>query len=157
LGAALPEFFKHNKTCVYNKVNMEGLERFFSGSVPLNLSVPMIHAPHFPTTSYSPQLAILSQRTHSEEIVSKNGIQKTLHIVVKNSPFHFQLGIANANVCKIDFNQIAFDAQLLYDCEGDKEVDFVKVKPMEFKASASEVILKYLNKFNRFRTGNLLT
>lgn len=120
---------------------MEGLERFFSGSVPLNLSVPVMHSTtQFQTTTFTPQLAILSQRTHSEEIVSKNGIQKTVHIVVKNSPFHFQLGIANANACKIDFNQIAFDAQLLYDCEGDKEVDFVKVKPMEFKASASEVI-----------------
>jgi len=38
----------------------------------------------------------------------------------------------------MDFNQIAFDAQLIYDCDGDKEVDFVKVKPMEFKSSPSE-------------------
>jgi hypothetical protein len=116
---------------------MDEVARFFSGSVPLNLLNTQSQSHHFASLN-QPQLMITGQKSHSEEIISKNGIQKTVYIVVKNSPFHLQLGLANANTCKIDFNQIAFDAHLIYDCEGDKEVDFVKVKPMEFKSTPSE-------------------
>jgi len=113
---------------------MDEVARFFSGSVPLGSILGQQN--HF--APVTPHLTITNQKSHSEEVISKNGIQKTIHIVVKNSPFHIQVGLSNYNACKLDFNQIAFEAFLLYDCEGDKEVDFVKVKPMEFKSVASE-------------------
>jgi len=118
---------------------MDDVTRFFSGCVPLGTSLALRHNNNTNAmTLTQPQLVILNHKSHSEEIISKNGIQKTVHIVVKSSPFHLQLGLANPNTCKVDFNQIAFDAQLIYDCDGDKEVDFVKVKPMEFKSTPSE-------------------
>jgi len=40
--------------------------------------------------------------------------------------------------CEIDLNHVAFDAALLYDTEGEKGVDFVKVKPIEFKCAPNE-------------------
>jgi len=118
---------------------MEEVSSFFGGNstFPSLLRTPQNHS-LFTPFSQQPQLIITDQKTHSEEIICKNGFQKTVHIVVKNSPFHFQLGLANSNTCKIDFSQVAFDAHLIYDCEGDKEVDFVKVKPMEFKSTPSE-------------------
>jgi len=116
---------------------MEEVARFFSGSVPAHaahLQHPMLNGV-FP--QLTPQLVITKQKTHSEEIVSKKGFQKTIFVIVKHSPFHFTLGVTGSNN-KIDFNQIAFEAFLLYDCEGDKEVDFIKTKPMEFKPSPTE-------------------
>lgn len=55
----------------------------------------------------------------------KGGVEKTVHVVVKGSPFYFTIGSSNPNF-RIDFSQIAFDASLVYDCVGDKEVDFVR-------------------------------
>jgi hypothetical protein len=112
---------------------MDDMARFFSGSIAAS---SMLHSSPFPPLQ--PQLVILKHKTHSEEMLSKNGIQRLVHIVVKNSPFHLQLGVTNSNKCRVDFNQIAFEAFLLYDCDDLKEVDFVKVKPMEFKATPSE-------------------
>jgi len=43
-----------------------------------------------------------------------------------------------AKNCEIDLNHVAFEAALLYDTEGDKGVDFVKVKPIEYKCVPSE-------------------
>jgi len=121
---------------------MEEVARFFSGSVPAHSAhlqhhsmLLSNHSSVFP--QITPQLVITKQKTHSEEIISKNGLQKTIFVVVKNSPFHFTLGVTGAN-SKLDFNQIAFEAFLLYDCEGDKEVDFIKTKPMEFKPTPTE-------------------
>lgn len=87
----------------------------------------------FPSLTSS-QLLIIGQKIHSEETISKNGIKKPIFIVVKNSPFYFTIGSIN----KIDFNQIAFEAFLYYDCEENKEVDFVKIKPLEFKSTPNE-------------------
>jgi len=103
---------------------MEEVARFFSGSVPMSGS----HSNAFP--AMAPQLFIMGQKTHSEETVSRNGIQRNIHVVVKNSPFHIQLGMANST---LDFNKIAFEASLIYD-EGGKEVDYVKSKPVDFKS-----------------------
>jgi len=109
----------------------EVTSRLFAAPVPL---VPS--ASPFP--SLAPQLIVLSQKIHAEETITKNGIPKKIQLVVKNSPFHYALGITNAAIHKLDFNQIYFDATLIYDCEGDKEVDFVRAKPFEFKPTASE-------------------
>lgn len=106
----------------------EAVATFFSGSVPLGQSST-------PFPAVAPQLYITGQKTHSEEVITKNGLQKTIHMVVKNSPFHIVLGLANS---PLDFNRIAFDSSLVYDCDGFKEVDFVKAKPLEFKATPND-------------------
>lgn len=81
-------------------------------------------------------VTILKQTSPFEERVTRNGIQRDIHVVIKNSPFIVQIGVAKN--CEIDLNHVAFEAFLLYDTEGDKGVDFVKVKPIEFKCVPSE-------------------
>lgn len=111
--------------------SMDDVARFFSGSVPISQT----SANH--GLSLYPQLFIAGQKTHSEETVSRNGIPKHIHLVVKNSPFNITIAMANSG--SADLNRVAFDAFLLYD-EGGKEVDFVKAKPLEFKSTPSEGI-----------------
>lgn len=105
--------------------SMEDVARFFSGSVPASQS----------SSNSNNQLYIISQKTHTEETISRNGIPKHIHLVIKNSPFNITIGSLSNN--SVDFNRIAFEASLLYD-EGGKEVDYVKSKPVEFKSSCSE-------------------
>jgi len=81
-------------------------------------------------------LTIVSHKTHAEETVVKGGVEKTVHVVVKGSPFYFTIGSVDPNF-RVDFSQIAFEASLVYDCPGDKEVDFVRAKPLEFKPTAT--------------------
>eukprot|EP01111_Echinosteliopsis_oligospora_P008994 TRINITY_DN2551_c0_g1_i1.p1 TRINITY_DN2551_c0_g1~~TRINITY_DN2551_c0_g1_i1.p1 ORF type:complete len:411 (+),score=149.55 TRINITY_DN2551_c0_g1_i1:172-1404(+) len=80
-------------------------------------------------------VTIIKQHSPFEEKVTRNGIQRDIHVVIKNSPFTLQLGAATHD---IDFNRVAFDAALLYDTEGEKGVDFVKMKPIEFKCMPNE-------------------
>jgi len=106
------------------------MSSFFTGSVPVgNFSGSYAVA--------NPQIAILKYKSHSEETLSKNGVQKIIHVVVKNSPFLLKLGFVGANSA-FDLNQVTFEATLFYDCDESKEVDYVKVKPFEFKAQANE-------------------
>jgi len=110
---------------------MEEVASFFGDSV--NTS-PLLQSN---TYSLVPsKLTIVKHKAHSEEIVSKNGLQHPLHIIVKNSPYHLQIGGLSGQ--KVDFTKIAFEAFLLYDTDGLKEVDYVKVKPMDFKSSPIE-------------------
>eukprot|EP00026_Physarum_polycephalum_P006242 Phypoly_transcript_06284.p1 GENE.Phypoly_transcript_06284~~Phypoly_transcript_06284.p1 ORF type:complete len:425 (+),score=94.06 Phypoly_transcript_06284:179-1453(+) len=81
-------------------------------------------------------VTILKQTSPFEERVTRNGIQRDIHVVIKNSPFVVQMGIARN--CEIDLNHIAFDCSLLYDTEGEKGVDFVKLKPIEYKCVPNE-------------------
>lgn len=111
---------------------MDEVARFFSGSVPASLMKS--HA--FPPVA--PALVVLKHKAHSEEKISKNGLQRTVHIVVKNSPFYLTLGLSPGSSNKVDLNQVAFEPTLMYDCEGSKEVDYVRVKPYEFKAVPNE-------------------
>lgn len=120
--------------------NMEDVARFFSGSIPLSQSGT--------SSSSSQQLYITSQKTHSEETISRNGIPKHIHLVIKNSPFNLTICATNP-ASSIDFNRVAFEASLLYD-EGDKEVDYVKAKPVEFKANSSEGTLYDHNTILKF-------
>lgn len=113
------------------------MARFFSGSVPASLMTNGT-LPNNTFPVLQSQLVILKAKTHSDEVLSKNGIQRTVYIVVKNSPFNFQLG-ATTSSGKVDFHQIAFEVHLLYDCEGDKEVDFIKQKPIEYKCTPNEI------------------
>jgi len=87
------------------------------------------------------QLVIIRQNALQTEMLSKNGIQKRVHVVVKNQPFLIQIGlISNVTVdnMKVDFNKFSIEPRLLYDCDNLKEVDFVKLKPMEVKTHPNE-------------------
>lgn len=106
---------------------MDEVARFFSGSVPLSSTA---FAP------LNPQLTLVSHKAHAEETVSSNGLQRSILVVVKNSPFH--LRIATAASSKLDLNTVAFEAFLLYDCDDLKEVDYVRNRPLDFKPTASE-------------------
>jgi len=108
---------------------MEEVARFFAGSMP-NLSNLQPIAPVEPTT-----LVLIKQNSPSVEKITKNGHQKEVHVVIKNSPFVIHLGTNNNSV---DFNHVAFDATLLYDVDGEKGVDFVKDRPVQFKALPTE-------------------
>jgi hypothetical protein len=81
-------------------------------------------------------ITIVKQTSPFEERVTRNGIQRDIHVVIKNSPFIVQIGVAKN--CEIDLNHVAFEANLQYDTEGDKGVDYVKVKPIEYKCVPSE-------------------
>jgi hypothetical protein len=82
------------------------------------------------------KLVIAEQTCLLEEKFSKNGVQKNVHVVVKNTPFTITLVLLDKQ--SINFNQFSADVQLVYDCSTLKEVDFVKLKPMEFKLKPSD-------------------
>ncbi|EGC29651.1 hypothetical protein DICPUDRAFT_42559, partial [Dictyostelium purpureum] len=88
-------------------------------------------------TGCDERLELVSQTSPFEEKVTLNGLQKNIRVVIKNSPFNIQLKLKKPD---IDLNCVAFDSTLLYDCDGneEKEVDFVKVKPVEHKATPNE-------------------
>jgi hypothetical protein len=86
--------------------------------------------------SNSSLITILKQTSPFEERVTRNGIQRDIHVVIKNSPFVVQMGVSRN--CEIDLNHIAFDCSLLYDTDGEKGVDFVKLKPIEYKCVPNE-------------------
>jgi hypothetical protein len=84
-----------------------------------------------------PSLRIVKQTSLATEKFARNGEQKDIHVVVKNSPFvtqvEFQSPTENYN-----FNTIRVEPQLVYDCEEKRIVDFIKHTPLEFKALVSE-------------------
>lgn len=57
-------------------------------------------------------------------------------MVVKNTPFSITLMLLDQQA--LNFNQVTADVQLVYDCATLKEVDFVKLKPMDFKLKPSD-------------------
>jgi len=86
-------------------------------------------------------LIILSQQSLCTEQIYKNGFQKRVHVVVKNHPFLIQVGMScllTWEERKIDFNLYPLEASLVYDTDSLKEVNFVKMKPLEFKCHVSE-------------------
>jgi len=89
-----------------------------------------------PTT----KLQIIQQESMVEEKFAKNGVQKVVHVVVKNTPFLIQVGLEDSfsNTPSLDFNSVSLEAILMYDCDEDKFVDFVKHKPLEYKGHISE-------------------
>lgn len=56
-------------------------------------------------------------------------------MVVKNTPFTITLQLMDPS---LKFTQVTADVQLVYDCPTLKEVDFVKLKPMDFKLKPNE-------------------
>jgi hypothetical protein len=61
-----------------------------------------------------------------------------VHVVVKNSPFTLTFGSPDGESTGIDLHKCVVDVKLLYDLEGDKEVDFVKDKPVLYKTSINQ-------------------
>eukprot|EP01103_Thecamoeba_quadrilineata_P018723 TRINITY_DN72_c1_g1_i1.p1 TRINITY_DN72_c1_g1~~TRINITY_DN72_c1_g1_i1.p1 ORF type:complete len:358 (-),score=96.40 TRINITY_DN72_c1_g1_i1:110-1183(-) len=84
-----------------------------------------------------PSLYIVKQTSLTEEKYAKNGIQKNIHVVVKNTPFNVNLSLTSTSP-EVNFHRYAVEATLLYDCEEFKQVDFIRLKPMEYKSTVNE-------------------
>jgi len=92
-----------------------------------------------PLPNQKPQLVILRQNCLSVETVSKNGVQKQVHVVVKNQPFLIQVSCPSSVVDLQAASTTALvEARLVYDCDSMKEVDFVKLKPLDYKCHTNE-------------------
>lgn len=88
-----------------------------------------------------PQLVITEQSSLVLEKIGKNGEHKCVHVVVKNTPFQIDLAFANvgpADANTFNFSRINVEAQLVYDCPEQKQVDFVRHTPIEYKAHIDE-------------------
>jgi len=62
-------------------------------------------------------------------------------VVVKNQPFLIQVGLLNTVFVEgqaVDFTRFPIEARLLYDADNLKEVDFVKLKPMDVKPHVND-------------------
>jgi len=81
---------------------------------------------------------LLKQTSLCETVVSRNGTSKNVHVVVKNSPFTLAFGHPDEGSAGIDLHKCVLDVKLHYDLEGNKEVDFVKDKPMLHKTSINQ-------------------
>mmetsp|Transcript_17039 Transcript_17039/g.66398 ORF Transcript_17039/g.66398 Transcript_17039/m.66398 type:complete len:362 (+) Transcript_17039:103-1188(+) len=89
----------------------------------------------------APQLVITEQSSLVLEKIGKNGEHKCVHVVVKNTPFQIDLAFANvgpAEAATFNFARINVEAQLVYDCPEEKQVDFVRHTPIEYKAHIDE-------------------
>eukprot|EP01118_Nematostelium_gracile_P006701 TRINITY_DN2160_c0_g1_i1.p1 TRINITY_DN2160_c0_g1~~TRINITY_DN2160_c0_g1_i1.p1 ORF type:complete len:345 (+),score=89.97 TRINITY_DN2160_c0_g1_i1:80-1114(+) len=64
---------------------------------------------------------------------SKNGVVKSIHMVVKKQPFFIEVG-NNPGSLPIDFNHMPLETKLHYDSNELNPVPFIKVKPMEIKS-----------------------
>ena len=88
---------------------------------------------------FSPKLIIVEHTSIAEEKFAKNGEQKNVHVVVKNTPFFITVAFIELHPkVKVDFNNVTIEALLMYDCEGERFVDFVKNKPLEYKGMISD-------------------
>jgi len=85
-----------------------------------------------------PRLEIIEQCSLAQERVAKNGEQKYVHVVVKNTPFNISVGFENICDSNFDFNIVTVEALLMYDCEAERFVDFVNNKPLEYKGTISK-------------------
>lgn len=75
-------------------------------------------------------LELIKQTCLKEEKITKNGQTQNVYVVVKNSPFQMVCGVSEN---RVNFNKFNFDVKLMYDMDGDKEVAWVKTKPVECK------------------------
>lgn len=88
------------------------------------------------------QMVLLRQTSPTQERVSRNGLQKHVHVVVKNTPFLLQLALTGpvftGSGSVVDFKTMVLDVALLYDSDSMKAVSFVKTKPLDFKPMVNE-------------------
>ena len=83
------------------------------------------------------KLILLSQSSLATEQYTVNGVVKNLHYVIKKHPIEFEFALeskpgANGG----DFACIALSANLHYDGPEQKEVECIRLKPLEFKGMA---------------------
>jgi len=92
---------------------------------------------------HSPILRVTQHNTPSDEKFTRNGIVRTVYVVIKNTPFQINLSLMNNLIFNqlVDLNHFTLDVRLIYETDNtssEKEVDFVKVKPVEFKQTNNE-------------------
>lgn len=88
----------------------------------------------------SPSLQLLEQKCLLREVVSRNGVQKNVHVVVKNAPFTVRVGLSRSCSSQLSLKQVTFDVALLYDVDQQgvkKRVDYLKQPPVSFKQSVN--------------------
>eukprot|EP01132_Coremiostelium_polycephalum_P011332 gene11332-13876_t len=103
-------------------------------STNLNSPISSTNSPNI-LTSTNKRISITQQTCLVEEKFSKNGVQKNVHVVVKNNPFLLTLSLLDSS---LNFHQLSPEVQLVYDSESLKEVDSATVKPLEYKTRANE-------------------
>jgi len=83
----------------------------------------------------SPLITLSKQTSLNSERITKNGKTKQVHVVVKNSPF----SLSFASTRRVNFNDLSFEIKLLYDVDPEKEVSYVKTKPIEYKPMVNDI------------------
>eukprot|EP01114_Cavostelium_apophysatum_P005010 TRINITY_DN1553_c0_g1_i1.p1 TRINITY_DN1553_c0_g1~~TRINITY_DN1553_c0_g1_i1.p1 ORF type:complete len:354 (+),score=87.13 TRINITY_DN1553_c0_g1_i1:360-1421(+) len=92
-------------------------------------------------------LILLKQTSLCEDISTKHGTPKTIHTVVKNSPFTLTFGFlgnqpTNSSILTsttLNLHSCHLDVKLLYDGDLEKEVDFVKAIPLQHKITLNQM------------------
>jgi len=84
-----------------------------------------------------PSLQIVEQTSLGAEIFSRDGDQKNVHVVVKNSAFYLKVLFVNPSN-DYNFHTVKVDPVLIYDCPRERIVDFVKHKPLEHKIQSHQ-------------------
>mmetsp|Transcript_45589 Transcript_45589/g.76118 ORF Transcript_45589/g.76118 Transcript_45589/m.76118 type:complete len:554 (-) Transcript_45589:207-1868(-) len=125
------------------------------------LSAPPSSSPSSPLAA-APRLTILRQTSLAVEKFNQDGVQKNLHVVVKNNPFILDVqvvcpdqnnntnsstpsafssaaAIPGSNAVALDFHKITLEAFLLYDCDDQKEVVCVRATPLSYKGVVNEL------------------
>jgi len=91
---------------------------------------------------HAPVLRVTQHNTPSDEKFTRNGIVRTVYVAIKNTPFQINLALSNNLIFNqlVDLNHFTLDVRLIYetDTTNEKEVDFVKAKPVEFKQTNNE-------------------
>jgi len=89
-----------------------------------------------------PVLRVTQHNTPSDEKFTRNGIVRTVYVAIKNTPFQLSLSLTNNLIFNqlVDLNHFTLDVRLIYetDSSSEKEVDFVKAKPVEFKQTNND-------------------
>jgi len=87
-----------------------------------------------------PKLVIVDQQSLAQEAYTKDGLQKNVHIVVKNTPFVVTVGLTGSIFGGriVDFSSLTIETHLLYDAEGNREVPFMKQRPVEYKGKVND-------------------
>jgi len=97
--------------------------------------------------NHFPSLLLLKQTSLAEDTVTKNGVQKNVHVVVKNSPFCVTFGFNPSSSSSsssalpdgvVNLHKYNLEVKLLYDSDAAKEVDFVKDKPFQNKSTINQ-------------------
>jgi len=93
-----------------------------------------------PSSPAAPQLCLVQQTSLAEETVSQNGLVRSVHVLVKNTPFQLTIGFTHSGALpsNYNFNRLALDVSLLYDCDSLKPVSYIKTKPVSYKPKFSE-------------------